>query len=452
MTDNSTIPEEVLSLSNRINSSTRSLHTQLNKLILVRLPLALPPHTANSSRYVSGLLHIAPIYLTFESLWQSILHSPCLPTSLERMAQSKEEQNIPNTARPRNESTPKVCSRTHSLLSHLLLPGLPRADRLRADIQILTGKSEQKIDEELKAISQDGELAKFIAHTKQSVKKNPHVLVAYAWVLYMALFSGGRYLRASLKAAGGMGQNFWDREPSPVRPHAITRAELEVQEAGVVFTEPSDIWSPPEKRSGRGRKRAHSRSDGDIPKITPGLLFFDFIGDADGEDIKLEFKKRIAEAELLLTPGEKDDIIAEAQDIFRFMLQLIGELDSIMETSDEDLEMASLFLQSPNLMTSRNSVFVAQERMSRKLSIAQEPEVTPKSSYLDVLLAGPTAKLVNFRKSLPHVSFEKDAKLKDVGSLERSWTQIHAVMVPVLAPVLAAFAMFLVWYIRLYRE
>ncbi|TVY42414.1 Heme-binding protein [Lachnellula subtilissima] len=445
MADTSTPPEEVLSLSNRINSSTRSLHTQLNKLILVRLPLALPPHTTNSSKYVSGLLHVAPIYLTFESLWQTTLDTPCLPASLENESQSQEDLNIPNTARPRKESTRKVCSRTHSLLSHLLLPGLPRADRLRADIQTLTGKSGEKIDEEMADISRDGVVAKFIAHTKQSVQKNPHVLMAYAWVLYMALFSGGRYLRASLKTAGGMGQDFWDREPSPVRPHAITGDVREVQEAKIVFSEPSGMWSPPEGKPGRGRKRVKSWFDGDIPRITPGLFFFDFDGDEDGEDIKLEFKKRIAEAELILTQGEKDDIVAEAQDIFRFMLQLVGELDSIMKTSDEDLEMAALFLHSPNLMTSRDSVFVSRERMLRKMSTAAEPEIAlkPKSSYLDILFAGPTAKLINFR-SLPHVSFANDAKSKDLGSLERPWIQSHTVAVPVLA----TFAMLLMWYIR----
>ncbi|TVY24936.1 hypothetical protein LHYA1_G006242 [Lachnellula hyalina] len=428
MADSSTPPEEVLSLSNRINSSTRSLHTQLNKLILVRLPLALPPHTTNSSKYVSGLLHVAPIYVTFEERVSvagrlgQIKHGPS----------SKREHSKGLLADP-FPPIPPPASRPSA------------GGRLRADIHTLTGKSEEKIDEELAAIARDGEVAKFIAHTKQSAQKNPHVLVAYAWVLYMALFSGGRYLRASLKTAGGMGQDFWDRKPSPVRPHAITGDVREVQEAEVVFSEPSGIWSPPEGKSGRGRKRVKSWFDGDIPKITPGLLFFDFDGDEDGEDIKLEFKKRIAEAELLLTQSEKDDIVAEAQDIFRFMLQLVGELDSIMKTSAEDLEMAALFLHSPNLMTSRDSVFVSRERMLRKMSTAAEPEIAlkPKSSYLDILFAGPTAKLINFR-SLPHVSFANDAKSKDPGSLERPWIQSHTVTVPVLA----TFAMLLVWYIR----
>jgi heme oxygenase len=353
----------------------------------------------------------------------------------------KEDQNTPNADPPRKEGISKVCSRTNALLSRLLLPGLPQADRLRADVRLLTGKSEQKIDEELKDISQNGDLVKFIAHTKQSVLRNPHVLVAYAWVLYMALFSGGRYLRASLKAAGGQGKDFWDREPSPVRPHIITRDMRELHESEADLAEPSAIWSP--RISGRGR--AKSRSDNDIPRITPGLLFFEFIGDEDSEDIKLGFKKRITEAEMLLTQGEKDDIVAEAQDIFRFMLKMVGELDSIMRTTDEDLEMSKLFLQSPNLMATRDSVFVAQERLSRKTpNIPEKAEITRKSTFLEVLFTGPMAKLISFNELLPRVSFEHDTKLKDSGS-ERSWIQPHTVVVPILA----TFALFLVWYIGL---
>lgn len=308
-------------------------------------------------------------------------------------------------------------------------------------MRILTGKSERKIEEELKAISRNGKLAKFIAHTKQSVEKTPHVLVAYAWVLYMALFSGGRYLRASLKAAGGLGKDFWDREPSPVRPHIITRDVLELQDPEEEPTQTSDVWSA--RIAGRGR--AKSRSDGDLPKITPGLLFFEFVGDEDGEDIKREFKKRITEAERLLTPGEKEDIVAEAQEIFSFMLVMVGELDAIMKTNEEDLEMSKLFLKSPNLMASRDSVFVAQERLSRNASTAREKEeVSRKHSYLDVIFTGPVAKLIRFNEPSPRVSFEQhEAKLKETSYVNGSWIQRHSVLMPILATL----ALFLWWYV-----
>jgi hypothetical protein len=254
----------------------------------------------------------------------------------------------------------------------------------------------------------------------------------------MALFSGGRYLRAALKAAGGLGKDFWGREPSPVRPHIITRDVQELKDSEVQFAK--GVWST--RNAGRGR--AKSRSDSDIPKVTPGLLFFEFIGDDDGEDIKIEFKRRITQAELLLTQGEKDDIVAEAQDIFSFMLELVGELDALMKTNEDDLEMSKLFLQSPNLMTSRDSVTIAQERLSRKTSNVPEKEgITRKSSYLDAVFEGPVAKLIAFNESSPRVSFEQEAKLKETGYFDRSWIQRHTVVLPILTTL----ALFLVWYI-----
>ena len=62
---------------------------------------------------------------------------------------------------------------------------------------------------------------------------------------------------------------------------------------------------------------------------TPGLQFFNFAGDEDGEGIKLEFKKRFKEVEALLTSGEKEDIITEAEYIFKFMVEIVNELDVI---------------------------------------------------------------------------------------------------------------------------
>ncbi|RAL68407.1 hypothetical protein DID88_007138 [Monilinia fructigena] len=201
----------------------------------------------------------------------------------------------------------KVCPRTQSLLSHLLLPGLLRSERLQADIRTLTGTPDHRIEEQLKTVSENGRLAEFIAHTKQSVQTNPHVLLAYAWVLYMALFSGGRYLRAALKTAGGS-EDFWDRDASPVRPYEATRAPKPTES-------PSKGLSEEEIRPS-ARRQTRSESSQTMKK--DGLQFFDFVGDEDGEDIKREFKRRIAETEVQLTDSEKADIIKEAQAIFSF--------------------------------------------------------------------------------------------------------------------------------------
>ncbi|TVY84223.1 hypothetical protein LSUE1_G000547 [Lachnellula suecica] len=461
MTDPVTFPLELVSLSQQINKSTRSIHYQLNQLIVARLPLALPPHTSNSSKYVSGLLHITPIYTTFESLWQAILDTPCLQTDQTlpvgsdlSEVQSKSNLETPSPDHARQDCESKACSKTrsniHSLLLLLQVPGLRRAVRLRADIQKLTGKTEQQVGEELQAVSKNGKLAQFIAHIQQSVERNPHVLTAYAWVLYMALFSGGRILRAWLKSAGEEGRAFWDRDPSPTRPYIATRHTPDLKTSVAVGA--SDMSAGVD-----GRGRSNFPSDSDIPGTNTGLSFFEFAGGEDGEDIRRTFKERFTEIEPLLTPEGKSDIVKEAHDIFSFMIEMVSELDGVMKinneaitkcerlahdedaANDEHLEMSRLLLQSPNLMASRNSVCVTQERLSRNAS-----DISRKRSYLDVIFTGPVAKLISFSQPTPRVSFEEhETKMKEIGFMNRSWIQRHAVVLPILA----TFALMLAWYI-----
>ncbi|KAN0098505.1 heme oxygenase-like protein [Hyaloscypha variabilis] len=291
------------SLSERINIATRSVHSQLNKLILVRLPLALPPYTSSPSIYATGLLHVAPIYITFESLWQAILDLPCLPAGLSHIAGFDDNQEGCSFQGPKPMGL--TYSRERSLLSHLYLPGLLRAQRLRTDIKDLTGFPESEIEGQLDISSGNGKLAEFVAHTKKTVGSSPHVLLAYAWVFYMALFSGGRYLRAALAEAGGEGTRFWALEPSvtPVLEEHIA-----------------------DRSSARSKCQPGKR----FVALIPGLQFFNFAGDFDGEDIKLEFKRRIAEVENLLTSGEKEHIIAEAENIFKYMVEIVLELDKVI--------------------------------------------------------------------------------------------------------------------------
>lgn len=465
----STPSDEPYSLSERINIFTRPIHSQLNRLILARLPLALPPYTTNPSTYISGLLHIAPIYITFETLWQTTLDASCLPTTLKPsfevgldacdpslpLVDSKRPLILPHTNIPILVHAPKVCSRTHSLLAHLRLPGLLRAGRLRADIRVLTGTPEHKIDEQLEAVSQNGRLADFVTHTKHSVETNPHVLLAYAWVLYMALFSGGRYLRASLQGAGGSGGDFWNRDPSPVRPYSVTQGN------GRHRNSRSEIYEP------RGRPSSQSRSknlsETGASRMVPGLQFFNFVGDEDGEDIKREFKKRITEAEILLTSGEKEDIINEAEMIFKFMVEMVGELDRVMGTTEDDIETARLAQKHPNLMTSREPVSVAQERLMRKtrtmsenLEIKLEENKHRKPSYLEVLVTGPVTKLMHFademptlriiRKTLCDFSYEGRCDSPPGVKAERRQDGAIGVALSTLVPVLAILAVILAWY------
>jgi len=443
-----------------VNIATRSVHSQLNRLILVRLPLALPPQTTNPSTYVSGLMHVAPIYITFESLWQGILDSPHLPTSATRSTFLNTDDNeaftqdakcllsTQNARKPAVASRSQVFPRTHSLLLHLRLPGLLRARRLRADIKALTGTPDSEIEEQLDALSRDGRLAEFIAHTRKSVGSNPHVLLAYAWVLYMALFSGGRYLRAALSEAGGSRSDFWGRDPSPIRPYSVTKATPRRRR---VIT-PEFTVHATTRPSGRPR----SRSESGISKIVPGLQFFNFDGDADGEDIKLEFKRRLTEGETLLTSGEKDDVITEAEYIFKFMVEIVGDLDKVMATGKENIEAIG---DLRPLKASREKIAVAHERLPERNQTIFEGQENPRTpSYLKVLVDGPVTKLVRLKgtfptwnvvldplgrrnsngESSPQISFEPGISAKNVWCLEGLWTKWLPSFVPMIFCIVLA--------------
>ncbi|KAG4441369.1 hypothetical protein IFR05_003126 [Cadophora sp. M221] len=424
------------SLSERINKSTRPLHTQLNRLILTRLPLALPPYTTNPSTYVSGLLHILPIYSTFEDLWGTLLSSDQLPTNLQT---SHDDACDPKSPIPDPKDattplhTPKICTRTQSLLTHLRLPGLLRAERLLNDIHTLTLTPTHLVTLQIEAISHSGSLSEFLQHTRKSVQANPHVLLAYAWVLYMALFSGGRYLRAALKEAGGQGSSFWSRDSSPVRPYSLDDS----------FIPPRSTSRPsPPAASSKSASETNTAPTRPFParlpppepnaKALPGLQFFHFPGEEDGEDLKVLFKARIAEAEVLLTEGEKGDIVLEAQYIFTYMLKLVDQLDAVMGTMDGELEGMSSAgggvgvglggsSRGRPLNASRDSVSIAKERMSRRGTctgngtgigenrddqdgdnVAEEGhgDRGRKNSFLNVV-AGPMAKIVLFKGRIP---------------------------------------------------
>lgn len=117
------------------------------------------------------------------------------------------------------------------------------------------------------------------------VRNRPHVLVAFAWVFYMAVFSGGRWIRQQLANAGA---EFWTQQASALQ----------------------------------GEKSEHSS-----PLELPGFSFLSFDGDQDGEELKALFKTRLAEAEQILTEEEKLEVIDVAKELFDRCILLVTELD-----------------------------------------------------------------------------------------------------------------------------
>lgn len=134
------------------------------------------------------------------------------------------------------------------------------------------------------------ELTTFVTHIHESISVKPHLYLSYTWVLYMAIFSGGRYIRAKLSSAG---EDFWANTP-PV-------------ESG-------------ENEYGRGGAEVEG-----LEKWP--LSFWNFSGSSDGEDLKADYKSRVGEIERVLTMKEREEIITEAVEIMKRLLQIIRKIE-----------------------------------------------------------------------------------------------------------------------------
>lgn len=179
-----------------------------------------------------------------------------------------------------------------SFLQSLRPRGLIRSGRLKRDLEHLLGLHPTDLEVLLAKYPGD-KVAQFCTHIRKSVNEKPWTLVSYAWCFYMAIFSGGRWIRGGLLRAP---PGFWPG----------TSDEKEANEA----------------------LRLQDR----------GLSFWHFPGSQDGEDIKAEFKLRLAAAEDLFTPDERVDIIEEAKSIFTLCAELVDELDNMIGT---DMNMTS---------------------------------------------------------------------------------------------------------------
>ncbi|KAG6357221.1 hypothetical protein INS49_015099 [Diaporthe citri] len=325
MADKTEIPPadgEPRSLAHSINTAIASSHTKINRLILDRMPHAVPPQADNPSIYITGLLHIGAVYVAFESLWQNIIG---VHTEIAPLSYTYPFANDTNTSSPglnHGPAPPQVTERARQILETAYWPNMLRAARVKADISAMTGWPTHVVDEQLRSAGSTGALEAFLAHIKDAVDDRPHVLLAYAYSLYLAMLSGGSYIRTELMY---LTADFWLAVPNPVRPGMVpcTRS-------------PGD---EPE------RLRRHSTFEcdsgahglaGEDPSITLPLSFLDFdtpLGHENprqrAKDLKAEFKRRFSNAEEALTESERRDIVAESVIIFDYLESVVGQLDKI---------------------------------------------------------------------------------------------------------------------------
>ena len=237
----------------------------MNKLIVSRLPLALPPIAKTPELYAHGINAFGDIYLVFENCWRVLI--------------AEADKSDPN-----DSSHEK---RLRQWLSQLVPPGLWRSDSIKKDLEYL----ETATGADLEAVPNE-QLRSFTEHIYRQTREKPHVLVAYAWIMYMAIFSGGRWIREQLTESG---PEFWG-----------VNHESDKHEYWIHGT------------------------------LRPGFTLFCFSGNRDGEDIKADFKTRLEKAEELLTELDRKDIIDEAQFIFEQCVAIVESLDKQLMT---DLEL-----------------------------------------------------------------------------------------------------------------
>jgi heme oxygenase len=244
------------SLPLEISAATRSHHSSLNRLIVSRLPLCLPPHTLTPRLYTVGVSVFGTIYRTFEEEWSRILQNGAMETE-----------------------------RTRDILRRLYIPELLRRDCLDRDLtMLLTRRDTFAPPREVEGACDV--LQRHQITIRSTIQDRPLTLLAYAWVMYMALFNGGRWIRDQLVAGG---PEFWHT-------------------------------SDPGANSTEGYANADSC-----------LSFWQFEGGDDGLGIKNDFKRRFDIVAAQLTASERTDVVEEAVQIFKMCREMAELLDSKSE-------------------------------------------------------------------------------------------------------------------------
>lgn len=250
-----------------LHAATRSKHADLNRSIMHRLPLGLPPHATTPLPYHLGMLAFASIYRNLERAVDEIRQEQ----TIDLVSQQDRLRHV--------EIIEKLCTK-----------GLPRTHQLEYDAQTLHKRllhtqqfptdSIRSFEETERHVQKQAQASTL--HIYQRIKNKPYLSLAYSWAMYLALFNGGRWLLKQLESAG---PDFW----------------LESQER-----------------------------DSILQSITT-LSFWRFetatLQDPNAEQLKKAFKQNFDIASSLLTENEAAEVVEEGMAVFDTCSGLIEVLD-----------------------------------------------------------------------------------------------------------------------------
>ena len=308
-TDSGVIERPPLAI--QLHSSTRKEHASLNQSIIARLPLCLPPYTDSPLLYAAGITVFANIYYAIEQAWTDLV----------------KRENMQG--------------RQHSLLLQLYTQNLFRTARLRSDLGLIVSRLDATTQHQLQTL----EDASFHFQTRilERIRRKPHIVLAWAWAMYLALFNGGRWMRQQFTNAG------------------------------------PDFWCSRER-------------------TIDCLSLWQFDGTQDGEDIKDTFKQNFQRAASLLTDDEQADVVAEGKVVFDTCLELVHFLDATVASMADSPPLSS---QTATAAPSSSQVepwmlmvwfhafsllsqfWQAIRRICLSLSVATKPNVVGKEGRAD---------------------------------------------------------------------
>ncbi|KAK6457488.1 heme binding protein [Scheffersomyces xylosifermentans] len=154
---------DVGALANRINLETRSLHDKVDKMVTLKMALAL----RDGKIYRQGL---QSFYHVFASIEKSLY------------AQFEDVDS---------EWTP--------MLKSVWKPEIARREKAEQDLLFYYDDRKEKFVNPIMP-----EQIAFANHILEGTKEKPYLLFAYLHVMYLALFAGGRIMRSSFAKATGL--------------------------------------------------------------------------------------------------------------------------------------------------------------------------------------------------------------------------------------------------------